>query len=291
MNNVLNATEARRKAAEWLASYYPSTENLEAIAISGSTARGGADDWSDIELAMFWKQAPAEDMRLDPIQKAGGVISRKVIADSDYFFAVENFKVGDMCFDVVHNLSARFFSLIEQVVSRNDINPKKQEVVAMASSFVGLRGEALVNTFQDRSKPYSDVFQKKVLENLEFPTPNQFNMHSERRDTIAFQKCLTNGVEQVLQALCAINRRYYPGSKRAHWLVDSLEQKPDDLLSKMEQAFFGDYNHSKKIFESLVGETLELFPKALNLKEPFQARRLDGRRIELTPSQINGAIK
>jgi hypothetical protein len=291
MNISVNATHARKTAAEWLASFYPSTENLEAIAISGSTARGGADDWSDIELALFWKQAPSDGMRLDPIHKAGGNISRKIFSDSDYFYAVENFKIGDLCFDVVHNLSPRFFSLVDQVVNQHDTNPKKQEVVAMASCFIGLRGEALVKMFQEQSKPYSDAFQKKALEKLEFPTPNQLNIHSERRDTIAFHKCLTNGVEQMLQALCAINRRYYPGSKRAHWLVDSLELKPNDLLSKMEQVFFGDYAQSKKIFESLVGETMELLPETLNLKESIQTRRLDVRRVKLTPSQIDGAIK
>src|SRR2546423_6648115 len=66
----------RRAIAERLAAIYARNPHIAAVVLGGSTARGHADQYSDIELGVFWNQPPTDKERRTVIELAGGDLIR-----------------------------------------------------------------------------------------------------------------------------------------------------------------------------------------------------------------------
>jgi len=54
------ASQWRRKIAQNIGSVYAGNRKVAAVILGGSTARGHADRYSDIELGVFWHTPPAD---------------------------------------------------------------------------------------------------------------------------------------------------------------------------------------------------------------------------------------
>jgi len=258
----MNPLSFRQEKARWLASLYQSAK-IEAIALSGSSARGGVDEWSDLELAVFWREPPESDERNSPLCATGGIVSRSATPKWEYFWGVDNFKAGSLCVDVVHNLSGTFDKLVKDVVEDFDTSVKKQEVVAVAASFAPLAGQSYLDSLRERCSVYHPQFQTKVLANLEFTHPTILAMHAERRDALPFRQRINQSVTDLLVGLSALNGRYFPGAKRTRWLTESLERKPANLHSRIELALAGRYEESLAAYTALVEEVILMDPALL----------------------------
>ena len=53
-----NASKWRLELVSPIASLYAKNLKVAAVIVSGSTARGHADKYSDIEIGVFWKEPP-----------------------------------------------------------------------------------------------------------------------------------------------------------------------------------------------------------------------------------------
>src|SRR5258708_40368139 len=69
---VKEASIWRYALAQQLASHYCANPKVAAVIVEGSVTRGYADPSSDIDLAVFWTEPPAEKERRDIIKHAGG---------------------------------------------------------------------------------------------------------------------------------------------------------------------------------------------------------------------------
>src|SRR5262245_252262 len=86
MNQATSHLEvARRRAlAEHAAQFYAANPKVAAVLLAGSVARGTADQFSDIELDIFWAKTPAEEERLAPIEPAGGTLLYKEADENEW---------------------------------------------------------------------------------------------------------------------------------------------------------------------------------------------------------------
>src|SRR3954466_2430071 len=70
MNN--QSEIARRRAlAEIVAPAYAANPKVAGVLLAGSVARGLADEFSDIEIDIFWHAPPTDQDRSAPIERAG----------------------------------------------------------------------------------------------------------------------------------------------------------------------------------------------------------------------------
>lgn len=61
----------RTSSANRIAAAYAANPNVCAVLLAGSVARGTADAFSDIEIDIYWNQAPNDHERLAPIATLG----------------------------------------------------------------------------------------------------------------------------------------------------------------------------------------------------------------------------
>jgi hypothetical protein len=66
------ASEVRLAVARRSADAYEAESSVIAAVCAGSTARGQADRWSDLELLVVWESAPTDQQRRRIISAVGG---------------------------------------------------------------------------------------------------------------------------------------------------------------------------------------------------------------------------
>src|SRR5215475_13806234 len=66
------ASQWRFEVARSVAPIIARNPKVQAIMLGGSASRGNADSYSDIEIGVFWSEAPTEADRLAPIEPCGG---------------------------------------------------------------------------------------------------------------------------------------------------------------------------------------------------------------------------
>lgn len=54
---------ARREVAAAVASQLSGYPGVDSVFCAGSTGRGHADRWSDLEIGVFWAQLPSDERR------------------------------------------------------------------------------------------------------------------------------------------------------------------------------------------------------------------------------------
>jgi predicted nucleotidyltransferase len=283
-----DAKRARINLAKKIANQYLPNGNIDSIAISGSTARGGVDSWSDIEIVIFWKAQPSTEDRLKPINEIKGQLTRQITPSTARFFGVENFTIGPVAIDIVHNITPIFLKLLNDTIESTDVDRKKQEILAISSSLYSLHGEELIKLIKIKTFTYALEYQKCVLMNVKLPNIEILKIHASRKDFIPFYKNLSNGIVNILDALCAVNKRYFTGEKRVAWLTEDLEIKPDNLHSRIEQIFRSGYSEGIKEIELLTTEVVEIILSNTELKGyDLDSGWKCSRRKKLAPEEID----
>ena len=81
--SVNTDSEARLRIATRLAQTYAGLNDVTAIIVGGSVARGWADHWSDVEVAVYWTSLPSKDRLAMLAEHAGAMDIRVFIEDAE----------------------------------------------------------------------------------------------------------------------------------------------------------------------------------------------------------------
>ena len=101
---------------------FAANPEVAAAALSGSTARGTADRWSDIEVMVFWSRPPTDEARTDAARAGGAAIRRLYAYDADEQIWCDDLSAGpeQILVEVTHCLVAtaeeQLDRLLEQCV-------------------------------------------------------------------------------------------------------------------------------------------------------------------------------
>lgn len=71
---VVDHLNWRRRVGEGVAMAYDESSKVAATALGGSVARGWADEFSDVEVFVFWNEAPTSAERTSAVHRSGGSV-------------------------------------------------------------------------------------------------------------------------------------------------------------------------------------------------------------------------
>ena len=74
---------ARLSLAHHFAAAYTQNSNIAAVLVGGSTARGCADRYPDIELGVFWYEPPSDEDHAQTVERTGGDLIHLYLFDPD----------------------------------------------------------------------------------------------------------------------------------------------------------------------------------------------------------------
>lgn len=252
-------SEWRLAKGKEVAALYEKNQKLRALVVAGSVGRGWADEWSDIELDLFWNEPPTDDDRKSVIEAVKGTI--------EYYYPLEGdewsdaYFVDGLKFEISSFLASTLGKYIADVIELYDIAIEKHLRLAALQNSIVLHGEDLIQEWRSKIAHYPDAVAEKIIrENVDFGGWNSVEFSFARGDLLLAYDLLTKVQKQVLAVLLALNR-IYMGHPRGKWLehfATEMQIKPARFAERMLYAVREGSAPGAREMAEVIEETLAL---------------------------------
>lgn len=228
----------RYALAQQLASHYCANPKVADVIVEGSVTRGYADRFSDIDLAVFWTEPPAEKERRDIIKHTGGRRLQLFPYNREEAYWSEEFEVTGVTIDVRHVGVEATERILAEVLERCDPSLAKQQRIAALLSALPLSDPSVLTRWQQRAKVYPhELAVAMVRAHLLFRPGWEQEMLAERNDLLALYESFCTIEKHLLLVLMGLNRIYYPGFRWVDRLIEQMPIAPLNLAPRFKQAF------------------------------------------------------
>jgi hypothetical protein len=250
--------DKRRWLAEIVAPAYAANPKVAAVLLAGSVARGQADEYSDIEIDIFWHTPPSDADLLGPIERSGWPIQYRHVDEFEWAdgFFIEGIKV-----DTSQFLVATLDSWIEDVIERADLEVEKQIRITAIQHGRPLHGADLIERWRARVAEYPDTLSRAmIVEHIDFQPRAQLEMQAARNHTLLLYRGLVGVAQQIFDVLMGLNRVYlpHPYHKWLDWEVEHLMVTPPELAARLRRMFAAEPRAAVAIASQLIEETFAL---------------------------------
>jgi hypothetical protein len=283
------ASEARRSLAARIAPVYAANPKVAAILLAGSSARGDADRFSDIELGVFWREAPSDDERRIAIERVGGDLHRLYEYEPGEGVWADDWKIGrdqqnrpfsGISVDMIHMRVATVDQTIAAVLRDFDPDPSKQNLIAAIRMGICLHGEHLMARWRSETGVYPVQLKNSVVRR--FGQIDHFwrlAMWRARGDLTGVHGKIVATHGAILQVLAAINGIYSYGFKHRETLIAQFAIAPANLRERLDASFSADHVAGEAALRALVEEMYDLIERHVpdvdvqRLRKIFEYRR------------------
>ena len=230
----------RLTLAQRIAAAYAADANARVVMIAGSTGRGAADRWSDIEVDVYYDEPPTEESRRAAAAASSGTL---VSLGEDHDEWEER-----LDFDGFHAHSSTFLvstmeRYLDEVLERWSTASEPQSRLFSLQHAVGVKGEEDVQRWRGRAAAYPDGLRDAMLaENLGALERFHYaaEMLADRDDVLLLYDLFVDVGRRLIGALLGLNRIYLPTPTHPKWMdetISMLAVKPADLSARLKNAF------------------------------------------------------
>jgi predicted nucleotidyltransferase len=271
MADGLNKQAAwRLELARRLAGIIQTFAGVRAILVAGSVARGWADEYSDLEIAIFWDPAPSDEQRLEMITALGG----RLLYGYDGPSQEDQLLIDGFQVDLWQNTVAQEEAVFEAVLRDHVLDMGSSNFLDTVRAGIALYGEDLIANWKEKAAQYPREAAAQVVRDL---LPEFHLGYLEvliRRDALpAFYAQVVRLQQVIFLTLLALNRAYFPTYKWMLPVLEKLETKPDDVIARFRQALTGPTEETAADMQALVEETLRLVETHLPEVDTTSARQ------------------
>ncbi|MBK7896149.1 MAG: hypothetical protein IPJ90_14985 [Anaerolineaceae bacterium] len=241
------ASQSRFALAKNLAPIYASNPRVAAVLVGGSTARGHADRFSDIELGVFWHHPPTDADREIAARQIQADFVRLHPYDPTEEVWCDNYLLGrhadqpktGLLVEVVHYTTDFLSRTFHDVLELHNPDLAKQNLIAGVLSSIPLYQIETVEEWKSRASPYPDPLAVAMIKrHAQIDHFWRWQMWIERSNNLMqLYQSYTQVQQQLLHVLLGVNRVYYFGFKWLDVVVKQLEHRPDDLLRRLRQVY------------------------------------------------------
>lgn len=268
---------------------YDESSKVAATALGGSVARGWADEFSDVEVFVFWNEAPTSAERTSAVHRSGGSVDVSWLdteAEERWLTAmrVTQGQIGQLWpyedkewseHYFVDNLSIGVSGFLVSTVdnwvadlTRGVPNDDAEMVAATIVAQSPVTGEELLEAWASALTPYPQALALAVIEQWLRLDEQWWSIDqlAAREDRPAFDAVLIGMQKRLIRLLLAANGTYLldPKPKWTRKLVQALEHQPDDFVDRLEQVQTSAPVEAARLLQQLLEETMEtltqLFP-------------------------------
>jgi len=257
----VNAAQRLTELAERLVALELEHAAPAAALLTGSVSAGDADEYSDVDLILYFGDAIPDDEAMDAVRDAvGGGDPTPIGPRTELAYAIQ-FPVDGVQVQLAHETLASVEADIAKVVDELEVDTPLQKVLEGLHSGVALHGAETIEQLRERAV-YSEELQRAMIETFWRFYPLWYVADQlERRDAVVWRhEVMAQSAYSVLGVLAGLNRVWFTTFqlKRMRKLVDSFELAPPQLAKRLETLFDPDAKTAVAELERLVGETREL---------------------------------
>ena len=242
-------SRAGLKLARTTARMYSDYPRVRAVLAGGSVSRGCADEYSDMEIGVFWDTPPSDEERRAAVRRMGGEtwkFGRFRGGRASEHIGLTGSTVGSKHYrgtamvSPVHLTVDTAEEWIDALIDDLDTAPHKYELAAAIRYGVPLYGHDLIGRWKEKAASFPDRLAVKLVQQSLWLGP-WFNRaaYAERGDHLVMAQNLVWMQQGIVNVLAALNREYLPSveHKWVGWLLERLQIKPDDCEARLRATF------------------------------------------------------
>src|SRR5262245_23593941 len=240
------ASQWRYALVQQLTPIYATNPHVAAVLLGGSTARGHADRYSDIEFGVFWHQPPTDTERQTAANAITGDLVRLYPYDPAEEVWCDDYMLGrrhpdqpksGVLVEVVHYTTDFLDRTFDAVLHQYNPEPLKQLLIAGVVQGVPLYNANLVQQWKVRAAAYPDGLALAVINRYAIIDHFwRWEMWLARSENLMMlYLAYTQIQQQLLHMLLGLNRVYYFGFKWIDVVAERLHYKPDDLVRRLSR--------------------------------------------------------
>jgi len=279
MNNQNEITK-RRALAEIVAPAYAVNPKVAGVLLAGSVARDLADQFSDIEIDIFWHAPPTDEDRSAPIERAGWQPVYRHVDENEW---ADGFLIAGVKVDTSQFLVGTLDRWLDDVIVRADTEPEYQVRITAIQHGQPLYGAELIERWRAKTAEYpAALAHAMVAEYSGFRPSYLLEMLAARDDVLLLHQDLVAAEQLILSVLMGVNRMYapHPYHKWLDWEVGQLKIAPPDLNCRLRRILHTEPRMAVDQLHQLIEETFALVERHLPDFDTGAARAaFDERRV------------
>jgi hypothetical protein len=251
ISHVAWRLQVARQVAERLCRY----EGMRAIVVGGSVARGYADEYSDLEMPLFWGELPSDEVRKAIVADLGAEFLYGYDGPSNEDqLLIDGFQV-----DFWQCLVAYEETVFEDVLTRFDTDLGSSNFVDTIRACIPLHGEVLIDRWKEMAQRYPDELAvRNIQECLGRLNRGHLEVHARRGNPTVMYGTIGDLQRQVFLILLALNREYFPSYKWMYRALDKMPIKPANIGRRFRAAYAGSQAEAIRDMLDVVQETIAL---------------------------------
>ncbi|MBN2554650.1 MAG: nucleotidyltransferase domain-containing protein [Anaerolineales bacterium] len=259
-------TEYARKFAERIVA----VENVAAIVVAGSTARGFADEYSDLEIAIFWDVLPDDAGRHRIADSIGG----RFLFAYDGPSHEDQLLVDEFQVDLWHIAVSHQEATMDGVLEQYHTDLGSLNAMDTVRCCIPLYGEKLVQRWKARAALYPQPLVEKIVrEHLESFRVDYLAVLAHRKNPTGFHHQLSFLQQEAFLILLALNQTYFPTFKWLYETLDRMQRTPVNAGARFRSAYAVPYETAITATRKMLAEILELVEDQLPTLDTAPARR------------------
>lgn len=239
---------------------YAANPKARVVMVAGSTGRGTADRFSDLEIDVYWSEPPTDEERRAAIEGAGAAVLEIAPYEEDEW--AESIDVGGFHAGTSTFLVETMERYLTEVVDRCSTEPLAQIRLHSLLHAHTLTGADLVDRWRARAVLYPDGLVHAMLrENLVFDGFGYAEeMLADRDDRLLLYDIFCRVERRVLGALLGLNRLYLPNPsfKGMDELIGEMTITPPDLAARLKAAFLVAPAEGVRLLHTLIDDLFAL---------------------------------
>ncbi len=246
-----------------LSKVYMRNDKVEAVLLGGSVARRWQDDYSDIELFIFWKESPNEQDRKNPIEEVdGNIIDFHPYKEEEWSetYITEGIKLEISSFltDTIHRI-------LDEVITCHDTDLDKQCLAATIFDGVPLGGKEIIDSLKKKVEVYpEELGEAMIRENLDLG--NRWSNREAllaREDWLMLYKVITSVQSNIMGMLFGLNRLYvhHPAFKWQKQTLEKMKMAPKNITESLPSVLIDSPEKGIREIEGILQEVYELIQR------------------------------
>lgn len=239
---------------------YAANPKARVVMIAGSTGRGTADRYSDLELDVYWSEPPTDEERRSAVESGGGKLLGLYPYEEDEW--AETIDVGGFHLHTSTFLIETMERYLREVLDGYSTAPLPQMRLYSVLNAEPLVGEDLVGRWCSRASDYPVGLTHAMLSaNLPFDGLGYAeDMLVDRDDLLPLYDLICRVERQVLGILLGLNGLYLPTPdfKRTDELITEMTYTPRFLADRLKAAFRLPPNQGVETLHAICEDILSL---------------------------------
>ena len=247
---------------------YTKLPNARAAMITGSSAEGVSDFYSDLDMTVYYENELPSEEDLARIRELNGAPERVwLLGDRADGGIAEAYELNGIQAQIGHTTIAAWEHEIAEIVERFNADTPLHKAMSGTLESVTVHGDEYMDRWKATIAAYPEGLRRAMVEkHLQF-FPYWYNQaQMQARDALLWHyQILTESAYNLIAILAGLNGLYFTTFqfKKMHRFLEQMVIKPDNFEARLGELFRLDSAAAAAALESLVGDVLALVEREM----------------------------